>query len=138
MPVKIDGVAGILRGIFLGDGDPFFRRDSGGDLRPARGIESLGIIDEIATFERAKTGVEMVKARIDKPQTDDGAFENAFVRSGRSFIGPEAKSAPDERLAAIEQGIAGTFEKNILRPRRQRKTIVLEPLAEEALLALPR
>src|SRR5207249_2074783 len=86
-------------------------------------IESLGIIDEIATFKRAKTGVEMVKAWIDKPQTDHGVFENAFVCSGRSFIGPEAKSAPDERLAAIEQGIAGTFEKNILRPRRQWKTI---------------
>src|SRR5882724_13537223 len=78
-----------------------------------------------AIGQRAKAGIEMIKARIDKFDRDNKTTEHLRNSAMRLDIGP--KLVPAKKCVAVEESVAFTFEVEIVGQPRDLVAMFFHP-----------
>ena len=125
----IDHVAGERGGIVVADGDALFRRDELLDLDDGIGVERARIIDEVTAFQRAETGIEMIKALVGEAQGDDAHVERLGQRGMGAEVGAHPVADPEQAALAVEQGVAFALEWDVAREIGNLEAGALEPVS---------
>src|SRR6202035_3584246 len=91
----VDGVAGEVRSVEIGYREPLMCGNARLNNLVARGIERLGVVEEIAALQRTETRIEMEEAGLERRERLDFDLQQGFKRRDGARAGADAVTEPE-------------------------------------------